>query len=736
MAAGIKSDEYFYIKEFDSDPEMIEIEGFELAIPLPKKPSKKHFKNYGKQIKDQKFKKEFIPPDLRYWAKRDLDAFVSLMWHKRKNGEWWLIGGKEVYVPGKAWMFLNFWYTQKGPLPDFRMEVIDFFTVWDFAEEDPNCYGIVDIKPRRIGDTEKTLFLVWEHCSRVKYQRGGMQNVKDDAAEKNFKRLVKGNKKMIWFFRPTIKGSDTPSKILEFTYPEQKVTRKKLKEAARKNAGGTKVVDNEYKFNPIESSIDYEASIQGRYDGEQLGIYHLDEPGKITAFDIKDQWPVIRRALSLNNDRLIVGKAIFTTTVEDYQKGSKSGESLSTLKNIEYFWKNSDPTKRDGNGRTITGLYRYFRNCVLSDETDEFGFYNRAKTIEWVMNTRQSLEDISDWDRLSQVKRQYPITIQDVFTVSMDDCVLMPILLDRRKTQIEDGLTWNNKVDPDGYIKPKTVVGDLIWEGGAFGGLVEFYPNPNGRFVISQFPTKRNFKIIVSDNIVKPGNDDTYTFGVDPYDHMVEGKAGEDGSPIHSKGAGIVYRKYSELLDGQLEKDEDGRIKESEVHKMKSDTFVLSYAHRPQDPHEFYEDMLKISLYYGVAMFYEKDKPGVGNFFRANKLPTGQTFGTFLKTRPKETKTAYSAKKEKGVKASVPIIQMYVDSLKWHVIHRIHNYHHLDILDDFRKFKVHNRTECDITVAAGMALLAAGQISIQRVVENKKQMSNNVAFFRKHKFNR
>jgi hypothetical protein len=724
--------ELLYTVEYANKPDTIELLGFELPVPLPVKPKKSTMMNYGKPKHQQKFHRELIPDDIKMWPKRAVDEFVSVMWHKRRNGEWWLIGGQEVYITGKAWTFFNFWYTEKGTLPDFRMEAVEFFLVWEFMERDKNCLGMLDIKPRRIGDTEKTVFILWEYCSRVRNQRGGMQNVKDDAAEKNFKRLVKGHTKMIWFFKPFLKGSDAPSQSLEFMYPEQRMTRKKI--TTEKRGGGvSKILDSNFKFKPIESSIDFEASVQGRYDGERLGRFHLDEPGKIMAFNIKEQWPVIRRTLTLNNDRLVVGKAIWTTTVEDYKKGKKSGETMSTMTNIKWFWTHSNPRKIDANSRTITGLWRYFRSCIMSDDPDEFGFYNELKTMETIHINRKSLEEIGDWEGLAQFKRQYPLTIADVFTLPIDDCVLMPVLLDRRKIQIEEGQDWKGHIPPDkGPIKPIEVRGSLVWVGGEFGGQVDFYPDPTGRWYISQFPLRKNYRTIVTKGIYKPGNDDIYSFGVDPYDHMVEGRAGEDGSPIHSEGAGVVYRKYDESVDGHLERDEYGEIEESEVSKMKTDTFVCVYLNRPQDPYEFYEDMLKTSIYYGVQMFYEKDKPGVGQFFR-NTKKDGQSFGTYLKDRPKETRTEFgSKKKEKGTKASAPVISLYVDALKWHVIHRIWNYHHISILDDFRKFKIYNRTECDLTVAAGFALLAAGPVTKKRIEEKREEVNQNISYFRKY----
>ena len=725
----IPSIENLYVKEYSSNPSVINVLGFEIPVPMPIKPSKKLFKNYGLPLHEQKFKREKIPKNLKRWDRRSQEQFVFAMYHKRRNGEWWLIGGREIYIPGIAWMFFNFWYTAKGPLPDFRMEAVEFFWVWEFVRDDTNCFGVLDIKPRRIGDTEKTLFTIWEHCSGIRFQNGGMQNVKDDAAQKNFKRLVRGHRKMIWFFKPIHKGSDDPKKTLEFNYPDEHITRKKLTKGKKKGSVAINM-DDDPEFDALESKIDFEASVQGRYDGEQLGIYHLDEPGKITAFSVKEQWAVIRRALALHNDRVVVGKSIWTTTVEDYKKGKK-GETLSTLMMMKWFWDNSNPSKRDANGRTISGLYRYFRSCVLSDETDEFGFYNEAKTREFVMNSRKALEQISDWDGLAQLARQQPLEIEDVFKIPHDECVLFPILLDKRIEQIRGNLDWRGKaLDEEGNeVKPKAIPFDLVWKDNNFGGTVMAIPSLKGRFHISQMPIKPNRKKFLDDKKIAPVADEDYTLGVDPFDSYIDGQKDTDGGITHSMGGGALFRRYDDVVDGNLKRDEAGKIIESEVHKMKTDQFVCDYLYRPQDPYDFYEDMLKLAIFYSVPVFLERDKPGLYNYFRDNG------FLHYMKLRPRETKTDHSRsrKVEYGFKASPTTIRMYVNALKVHVKHRIHTYHHLRMLDSHRMFKVHNRTYCDATVAAGVALLANADRMKKEITKEKAQWSQPLWKMRKRR---
>jgi hypothetical protein len=662
-------------------------------VPLPKKPPLRYFKNYQIVKENQKFYREEIPKDLKRWDKALIDKFVEVMYHKRYNGEWWLINGKEVYLTGKAWTYLNFWELEIGGRPTFRYELIEFFQFWEMCYLDPNCYGILDIKARRLGDTEKSLFLVWEECTRLRNSRGGMQNIKESDASDNFQRVVVGNNKMIWFFKPIMAGLDKPKSELIFDYPPEVNTAQKMKKKRKNGDKGDDYEEQSILTPAIESTITYETTKLGRYDGKRLRIYHLDEPGKILEMPVKEQWNIVKQTLHLYNGKKIVGKALLTTTVEDFEEGT-----VNTMQAMKWFWENSNPNNLDANGRTGTGLRRYFRSCLLSSEPDEFGMINVQEAMEWVGNTVKYLESIGDFDGLADLKRKQPIHIEDVFSIPHKECVLFPVLLDKRIHQIEANLhAYTNKnVDLLGYsIRPKAVRGDLHWIS-KFGGEVAWIADPNGRWCISQHPIKPNERIVV-DGKPRPCMDTSYTFGVDPIDAMLEGKG------KHSEAGGVVYRRYDELKDGYLERDDQGRI--IEAWRMESAQFVCDYLFRTQDPNECFEDLLKTAIYYSVPMFYERDKPSVGVFFETSG------FYYYMKSRPMETDTNIKkrikkGRKEKGAKATPQLIRLYVDRLKGQVYNYIDTFNHLRILRCHRQFNVENRTERDLTVAAGFALLA------------------------------
>ncbi|MCH9659840.1 MAG: hypothetical protein K0U54_02905 [Bacteroidetes bacterium] len=686
-------EDYLYTAEWNfEDPYgTTAIEGFEIPVNLPKKPPRKYFKNYGKKVKNQKFKRESIPNNLKDWSDDKRDAYVDKLYHKRNNGEWWLIKGKEIYITGRFWFYLNFWQTEAGVLPQFREGDYCFFLVWEHCFLDKECYGLLDIKGRRMGDTEKALFLMWEFASITRNSWCGMQNVKEDDAQDNFLRIVVAHNKIPWYFKPIMKGRSAPTKVMLFDYPEVIYSHKKLED--KKNKGELEgQSDIHYKYDAIRGRIDFESSGKGKYDGKRLGIWHLDEPGKIEAFDVNEQWAVIKPALALSNGKIIVGKTIWTTTVEDI-------ETSKTLENIKKTWDGSDPNKRNDNNRTTTGMYRYFRNCVYAHEVDEWGFHKKEECLTMVFNTIKGFEELTDWDGLASFQRKHPITIEDVFRPPHNECILYPALLDRRKIQLEtDKNGIGGDFEADGSrVKNRIITGDFVWTNG-FGSQVQWLPGPKGKWHVSRFPKNPNNCFVLGDGLPRPGNDPLYTMGVDPVDHMTEDGQGSDG-------AAVIYERFNSFIDTNVAINDKDEVEEFDRWKLITSNFVADFVDRPDDPTELFEEILMAAIYYGVAIFPETNRGSIVVWFNENG------FKHYVKHRPEPTRVDTAGKKgkkkkERGTKASKPIINLYIQELKKYVVHRIVSTRHVRIINDFRLFNGKNRTVRDLTVAAGFALLS------------------------------
>ena len=704
----IVSNEKLYTVDWSKSSGTVRVGEFD--IPMPKKPRENMIKNYNKPLKDQIFRRERIPKNLKKWNERDRNIYIKQMWHKRLNGEWWRIGGQDYYINGFFWTFMNFWWMENGQLPIYRKEAWEFFTFFLFCYRDPDCYGFLDIKGRRCGDTEKTLAIIWMLCSMYRNFKGGMQNMTDKDASKNFARIVNAHKKMIWFFKPITSGSSDPKSKLEFNYPEEIFSRKKIKDK-KKN----KYQEVEYKYDPIDSWIDFESTVLGKYDGQKLGVYYHDEPGKVDKYDPKKPWGIVKPACALHNGRTIIGFGIFTTTVEAFN----TGENVERMK---MFWDQCDPNERNKNGRTVTGLYRLFRGAEYSEEIDKFGNYNVAETHKWIDNEIEGMMKKGDIAGVTDFSRKHPKKIEDVFKPPHDECILYPLLLEKRLRQIDTGKNWIDQPEA-----PKGLYGNLEWTNGMFSP-VEWKPatdNLEKKWCISQHPPIPN-QVDRRGGMMKPLGNGVFSFGADPVDHLApQAQTGSDA-------AGVIKRKFDPSVDGHL-MNKDGKI--VEPWRMMTDQIVCDYVARPENPYEIYEDYAKMCIYYGCSIFPETDKPGVITWFIDNGLYH------FILNRPKETYTNRGIKEDRknakkknlGGKASTGLIQQWIDLLKYHVYSRIATYHHPRILKIHQKFNGQNRKFCDLTVGEGYCHLADSKSMKAKAQEYKERYDKAIFEMRSKK---
>ena len=684
-----------YNKEYPKFPEHINIQGFEIPVPLPKKPKPQEFRNYGLPIKDQKFKRDLIPKDVGLMDKIALEKFISEQWHKRKNGEWWMIKGQEIYVTGPAWFFFNHWETKKGGKPDFRIEAVEWFLVWDFVQNDPNCFGLFDIKCRRLGDTEKALCAGYEMVTRYRQSDFGMQNINKDEAHVNFKRVVKAHKKMAKWFKPINTGSDEPEDELIFREPSKAITSKSVREGKQDIEEFDAPVANE-----LNSTVTFRATREKLYDGHALRYYHLDEPGKLSPKDMNviRQWNIIRQSLSRHNEMQIVGKAVFTTTVEDMANGE-------TVKVCRELWQQSNPNSRSAVGRTASGLYRYFRNFLLGAEVDEWGFHKTEEAKAFRQAQIKEYLRIGDLDTLSSYKRKAPETIEESLAVPAHKCVLLPALLDLQMQRVTEWGEHNKRTSGDSRMVkyPEAVCGDFVWTNG-FKSDVKFVPKENGKFWVSGHPAIPNNKYI-QDSKLFPANKGQFTIGVDGIDHK-----GDKGSDF----AMAVFATWNPKSETALQW-EHGELGAEITNKwaMKTRRFVCTYSYRPHRPDEAYEDCLKCAMYYGVPMFAERQRPGVLRYFEQHGMYS------YCSWKPRWMKGSNLRERDAGLHQTKETNLLWLDEIIMHVHEFSETYVHMNQLSVFRQFDGENNGDCDIVVASGLALAEARGYAIQQKREEQ-----------------
>ncbi len=643
-------------------------------------PSLDEMENYGIPDLEQKFKRTEIPKSLKR-KKNNLSEeekqFIADEYHKRWNGVWVLIKGRPIYITGPYYHFLNYWWTKNGVHPEFRYEQAVLYQLWDFIVRDINCYGLFLIKPRRVGGTEFTLHLEYEFASRVQNVKCGMQSKNDNSAETNFKRLTKSHKRMIWYMKPIHKGSDDPNGSLEFKYPITVQTAKKLRDLAENG----EEEESQYEHDELGSVIDYGPSVDVHYDGEELNRYILNEFGKLEKMSAKSCWDKVKPCLHYNNGIKIVGKAMFESTIEEI-----NDEQIVEMTEI---WEDSDPNKRDANGRTTSGLYRVFIDAIESTNHDEWGFPKAEENLSFLNAQEEDYKKKGKLKELATLRRKTPRSVEDALTPSGNQSSF-------NTENLAD--IYNRLIFQQDANDPLTVRGNFKWTGGVYDSKVYFEPDPEGKFIVRELLKDGDDNKIINFGGVKfPGNVEKFRGGVDPYDH--EDVADKNRA---SKGAGVIMRMFDTLEDGAKVEDKDGvSIPMDGAWAWVTKCPVVIYCHREDDPNDFFEDMLMMHIYYGTQMLAENNKTAIKKYFKQ------RGYAQYVMLRPLETIGDQSkAKQTGGIAATADTIDQYFTAITHYIMNYWNGIKFIDLVKDLQEMNRKNRGKHDLGVAFGWALIA------------------------------
>ena len=528
-----------------------------------------------------------------------------------------------------------------------------------------------------------------DEATQVKDKLMGIQSKTGKDAQENIfmKKVVFMFRNYPFFFKPIQDGTTNPRMELAFREPSKRIT-KKNKTSQIGEA--------------LNTVINWKNTTNNAYDGEKLHLLYLDEAGKWERpTDIRDAWRIQRTCLIVG--RKIVGKAMVGSTVNPMDKGGSQYKDL---------WRDSNPLERNANGRTRTGLYRLFIPAyeslegffdahgvpVINDpETEVMGVDDEPVTIgakTYLKNERTALKD--DASELNEVTRQFPFTEDEAFRDSIEGSLF-------NIGKIYEQIQYNDELFPNPIVR-----GNFVWNNGEKDTNVIFTPDPAGRFRVSWLPPEelRNLKATERGKRVPP-NPLMGCGGVDSYDldATVDGRG--------SKGALHLYNKFN--MD------------------YPSNTFVLEYASRPPLAKIFYEDVLMAAVFYGYPILIENNKYGIARHFES------RGYDGYLMNRPDHLKTPNSKVnvKTKGIPSnSQDVIQAHAHAIEAY----IHN--HVGVnretgdygamyfnktLEDWIGFKIDDRTKFDLTISAGLALLAS-----QKARPKPRATFSEKKFFRKY----
>lgn len=589
---------------------------------------------------------------------KDLEIIREQHWRYRLCGLWLLINGKPTYITGSYYMYLNWCKIDIG-YPYYRDTDRRFYYVWEFCVEDPRCAGLVDIERRRMGKTYKSGSILLDRTSLYRNHHGGIQSKTSEDARQVFKKtVVSFFKKTPDFFRPVYDKSKgmAPSSELRFF------------QTTSKGRNAEKILDGE----ELESWIDYGSSEPFYYDGSKLNSYVMDEFGKTMEANVWDRWNVVR--FCLDQDGQWVGKALLTTTIEEMENGGENGQKI---------WDSSDPAERNENGRTKSGLYRFFLPAFETTFFDKYGMPECERAKEYYLKERAGLQ--SDPRALSSIIRKNPFDIHEAFRIDGDRCLY-------------DSMVLNYQLDAISYKQNLVTRGNFVWENGEPYTKVRFEKSSNGRWEVAYL--MENFdlanKVVKRNDRYFPNNNYAFAIGCDPfkYDAVKDAR--------RSDCAAFVYKKYDPLYPN---------------HPY-NDAFVCYYRHRATTTVASNEDILKMAWYYGAQVLFERNVDHWRNYFIDKKCEG------FLMMLPGEDDYGLYTDGHKKVH------QWLADYTESYINEHIQKVPFKKLLTEWLLFDLGKTTVYDTAMAAGFTLIAARDKTYQRKIEETKDVTH---YFKMHK---
>jgi hypothetical protein len=365
-----------------------------------------------------KKKKEDEPPfyDERY------EQFKRQEWDRRLNGYWLMIYNphtkqdEPVYLTGFYYMLLQ-WFSIDVGYPDFMMPHLLKTYFLQYCIEDPVCMGMIDVTKRRFLKTFIGGLFILEYITRTKMVNGAIQSKTGNDAKKVFgKAIVYPFRKFPRFFRPEYDMSLGVNPKTEMRFQQTNVRGKKAEDGIDRDELG--------------SAIDWGSADPVHYDGQKIHRYFGDEYAKTTEANVFDRHEVVRYCL-LDEKGKIIGKALYSSTVEKLASDKDGVQEAA-----RQLWDASDQNRREANGMTQSGLYRFFQTADEGRNFDIYGYPDVTKTIEDILSDRESVRN--NVRALSARMKKEPRTEAEAWSEDADKCVFNIMKIDARESHLKE----------------------------------------------------------------------------------------------------------------------------------------------------------------------------------------------------------------------------------------------------------------------------------------------------------
>jgi hypothetical protein len=680
--------------------DIIEISG--LKIALPAKPKECLQRHSEKSL--QYWVRQDIPKELSriqsifQWNEMTTDFknrwvdYIEEEFDRREQGLWFMNNGEPTYITGSHYMYLQWSKIDVGS-PDYREANRIFFIFWEAAKADKRAFGIVYLKIRRSGFSFMSSSECVNTATLAKDSRVGILSKTGSDAKKMFTdKVVPMSSNLPFFFKPIQDGMDKPKTELAYRVPASKITKKNMLDTDDDDIQG------------LDTTIDWKNTEDNSYDGEKLLFLAHDESGKwVKPNNILNNWRVTKTCLRLGSK--IIGKCMMGSTSNALSKGGG---------NFKKLYQDSNPTDRNANGQTKSGLYSLFIPMEWNMEgfIDRYGmpvFRKPSVPILGIDGEHITNGAIDYWeaevdslkndaDALNEFYRQFPRTESHAFRDESKSSIF-------NLTKIYQQIDYNDSLITEHHLTR----GSFHWKDGIKDTKVIFSPDRNGRFLVSWIPNASLQNRVETRNGIKyPANDHLGAFGCDSYDI-----------------SGVVVGKGS---NGSLHGLTGYHMDDAPVNQ-----FFLEYIARPQTAEIFFEEVLMACVFYGMPILIENNKPRLLYHFK------NRGYRGFAMNRPDKhfSKLSKTEREIGGIpNSSEDVKQSHASAIEAYIERHVGLIGEDEIgympfnktLEDWAKFDISNRTMFDASISSGLAIMATRK-HLYQPEKTKSKISINFATY-------
>ncbi len=619
--------------------------------PLPEwyKEIQKKWKAYDKKRKED---------DPEFYDEK-LEEYKGIEWDRRLNGFWFMNNGVAVYLTGSHYMYMQWWQIDIG-YPRFRIPDMEYFYFQQYCIEDPDCMGMLEITKRRFGKTFRGGLFLYEYVTRTKMTNGAIQSKTGMDAKKVFgKAVIAPFKKLPKFFRPEYDASlgITPKTEIRFQ---------------QTNVRGSKAEDGLDK-EELGSMIDHGSADPIHYDGQKIHRGFEDEWAKTIECNIYDRHEVLRYCVQ-DDEGKIIGKLLYSSTVEKLDTDREGIQESAKL-----LWDDSDQLNKQPNGRTASGLYRFFMTADRAKNFDDYGYPDVDKTIKEILADRDTVKH-NPRSLTKRIKKEAR-TIEEAFADDDDGCIFNMIKINAQKAYLA-----NNPIKGWRYLH---FYRDLETQQPMF---LDVDPKKTELYwKILALPKRGTENKYRTENGVRyPLHSSDGCIGVDGYSNTQGGK--EYGSKL----AGWIFQKFDM------------------TNPHNTGLFIGHIYGRPNEKEDMYNQILLASEYYGFPAYFEFVADDWFTYFKVRgRLGYLPLFPRNAIDPVKLKKDIEGKDRHRGFPTTPFALTKSNDAMMTYVEHHCDKIYYEELLDDLPKFRPYKRTPSDRTVSAMITLVSSMEVIIK-----------------------